>query len=126
VFEIVRKLHKPGNRVQDTATDALQRLAGAEQQRGDAKSTNAIEIQPEQEFRQRWGKDPFRHGGTIDLKVGRNDSAIPLDSTHAGLRKALAIWVVEVSDEDENSVGSVAAKSEGCTHEGMKVVAELW
>ena len=26
VFKIVRKLHKPGNRIQDTATDALQRL----------------------------------------------------------------------------------------------------
>jgi len=29
IFKVVRKLHKPGNRVQDTATDALQRLAGA-------------------------------------------------------------------------------------------------
>jgi vacuolar-type H+-ATPase subunit D/Vma8 len=48
VFKIVRKLHKPGNRIQDTATDALQRLAGAEQQRGEAKIPNAIETQPEQ------------------------------------------------------------------------------
>ena len=48
VFKIVRKLHKPGNRVQDTATDAIQRLAGVEQQRAEAKSTNAIEIQQEQ------------------------------------------------------------------------------
>jgi vacuolar-type H+-ATPase subunit D/Vma8 len=48
VFKIVRKLHKPGNRVQDTATDAIQRLAGVEQQRGQAKGTNAIETQPEQ------------------------------------------------------------------------------
>jgi vacuolar-type H+-ATPase subunit D/Vma8 len=48
VFKIVRKLHKPGNRVQDTATDALQRLAGVEQQQGEAKSLNAIETQPEQ------------------------------------------------------------------------------
>ena len=48
IFKVVRKLHKPGNRVQDTATDALQRLAGAEQQRGKAKSTNAIETQQEQ------------------------------------------------------------------------------
>jgi hypothetical protein len=30
VFKIIRKLHKPGDRVQDTASDALQRLAGAE------------------------------------------------------------------------------------------------
>jgi vacuolar-type H+-ATPase subunit D/Vma8 len=48
VFQIVRKLHKPGNRVQDTATDALQRLAGVEQQRIEAKGTNAIETQQEQ------------------------------------------------------------------------------
>ena len=48
VFKIVRKFHKPGNRVQDTATDALQRLADAEQQRGEAKSQNAIETKPEQ------------------------------------------------------------------------------
>ena len=48
IFKVVRKLHKPGNRVQDTATDALQRLAGAEQQRGEAKSPNAIETKPEQ------------------------------------------------------------------------------
>lgn len=47
VFKIVRKLHKPGNRVQDTATDALQRLAGAEQQWGEVKSPNTIETQPE-------------------------------------------------------------------------------
>jgi hypothetical protein len=48
VFKIVRKLHKPGNRVQDTATDAIQRLASVEQQRDEAKSTNAIETQQEQ------------------------------------------------------------------------------
>jgi len=30
VFKIVRKFHKPGNRLEDTATDALQRLAGVE------------------------------------------------------------------------------------------------
>jgi hypothetical protein len=48
IFKVVRKFHKPGNRVQDTATDALQRLADAEQQRGEAKSPNAIETKPEQ------------------------------------------------------------------------------
>lgn len=29
-FKAIRKLHNPGNRVQDTTNDALQRLAGAE------------------------------------------------------------------------------------------------
>jgi hypothetical protein len=48
IFKVVRKLHKPGNRLEDTATDALQRLAGVEQQRGEAKGTDAIETQPEQ------------------------------------------------------------------------------
>jgi vacuolar-type H+-ATPase subunit D/Vma8 len=48
IFKTVRTLHKPGNRVQDTATDALQRLAGVEQQRGEAKGTDAIKTQPEQ------------------------------------------------------------------------------
>jgi hypothetical protein len=32
VFKAIRKLHKPGDRVQETANDALQRLAGAERQ----------------------------------------------------------------------------------------------
>ena len=48
IIKVVHKFHKPGNRVQDTATDALQRLAGVEQQRAEAKSTNAIETQQEQ------------------------------------------------------------------------------
>jgi hypothetical protein len=48
VFKIVRKFHKPGNRVQDTATDAIQQLASVEQQRAEAKSPNAIETKPEQ------------------------------------------------------------------------------
>jgi hypothetical protein len=48
IFKVVRKFHKPGNRVQDTASDAIQRLAGVEQQRAEAKSTNAIETQQEQ------------------------------------------------------------------------------
>lgn len=33
VFKAIRKLHKPSNRIQDTANDALQRIAGLEQQR---------------------------------------------------------------------------------------------
>ncbi len=41
IFNVVRKLHKPGNRVQDTATDALQRLAGVEQQKGSIAPENA-------------------------------------------------------------------------------------
>jgi len=48
VFKIVRMLHKPGNRVQDTATDALLRVADAERQQGGAESANAVENQPEQ------------------------------------------------------------------------------
>ena len=32
VFKAIRKLHKPSNRIQDTANDALERLAGLEQQ----------------------------------------------------------------------------------------------
>ena len=47
VFKTVRKLHKPGNRVQDTATDALQRLADAEQQRDKAENQNPVDTQQE-------------------------------------------------------------------------------
>jgi len=32
VFKAIHKLHKPGNRVQDTTNDALQRIAGAGEQ----------------------------------------------------------------------------------------------
>jgi hypothetical protein len=31
-FQAIRKLHSPGNRVQDTTNDALQRIAGAGEQ----------------------------------------------------------------------------------------------
>ena len=51
IFKVVRKLHKPGNRVQDTATDALQRIAGAEQQKVAPKNANdaaATEVALEQ------------------------------------------------------------------------------
>jgi hypothetical protein len=59
VFKAIRKLHKPSNRIQDTANDALRRLAGVERQRaanaGDesklavlevTRKRGAIEIQP--------------------------------------------------------------------------------
>ena len=41
IFKVVRKFHKPGNRLEDTATDALQRLAGVEQQKGSIAPENA-------------------------------------------------------------------------------------
>jgi len=41
IFKVVRKFHKPGNRLEDTATDALQRLAGVEQQSGSIAPENA-------------------------------------------------------------------------------------
>jgi hypothetical protein len=44
IFKVVRKLHKPGNRVQDTATDALQRLAGVEQQKHSIAPKNVNEV----------------------------------------------------------------------------------
>jgi len=40
-FKAIRKLHNPGNRIQDTANNAIRLLAGAEQQRN-------TETQPEQ------------------------------------------------------------------------------
>ena len=54
VFKVVRKLHKPGNRVQDTASDAFQRLAGAKQQQSgsiapeNSNDSVAIEVGLEQ------------------------------------------------------------------------------
>ena len=53
IFKVVRTLHKPGNRVQDTATDALQRLVGVEQQNSsialeNANDSVAIEVGLEQ------------------------------------------------------------------------------
>jgi hypothetical protein len=49
VFKAIRKLHKPSNRIQDTANDALQRLAGAERQRvsanaGDENKLAVLEV----------------------------------------------------------------------------------
>ena len=52
VFKAIQKLHFPGNRVQDTANDALQRLAGAERQEPLVGPENAkeaaVELRPEQ------------------------------------------------------------------------------
>ncbi len=52
VFKAIHKLHFPGNRVQDTATDALQRLAGAELKKVSIVPENAneaaLEVRQEQ------------------------------------------------------------------------------
>ena len=40
--QATRKLHKPGNRLQDTATDALQRVAAAELKAHSEGVTSAI------------------------------------------------------------------------------------
>ena len=52
VFKAIHKLHFPGNRVQDTATDALRRLAAAEPQDVSIGPENAgqvaFEVKPEQ------------------------------------------------------------------------------
>ncbi len=44
-FKSIRKLHKPNTRIQDTANDVLQRLAGVEGQPSAAASANPIEGQ---------------------------------------------------------------------------------
>jgi uncharacterized lipoprotein YajG len=43
-FKSIRKLHKPSTRIQDTANDVLQRLAGAEGFRVGADSANAKSV----------------------------------------------------------------------------------
>jgi len=51
VFKAIRVLHKPGNRIQDTAYDALRRLAGEERQQISSAPANvndaAIEVRQE-------------------------------------------------------------------------------
>ena len=47
-FKSIRKLHKPSTRIQDTANDVLQRLAGMEGQPVGAESAKAIENEPGQ------------------------------------------------------------------------------
>lgn len=42
-FKAIRKLHNPGNRIQDTANDALQRLAGVEHQESAVDPVHANE-----------------------------------------------------------------------------------
>ena len=46
-FKSIRKLHKPSTRIQDTANDVLQRLAGAEGHLFGAESANALENKQE-------------------------------------------------------------------------------
>lgn len=38
-FKAIRKLHNPGNRIQETTNDALQRLAGVNSVTGNAAKT---------------------------------------------------------------------------------------
>ena len=38
-FKAIRKLHNPGNRIQETTNDALQRLAGVNSVTGNAANT---------------------------------------------------------------------------------------
>jgi hypothetical protein len=47
-FKSIRKLHKPNTRIQDTANDVLQRLAGVEEQPAAAASANPTEDRQEQ------------------------------------------------------------------------------
>jgi len=47
VFKAIRVLHKPGNRIQDTAYDALRRLAGEERQAVPVNAENADEAELE-------------------------------------------------------------------------------
>ena len=52
VFKAIHKLHKPGNRVQDTTNDALQRLSGAARQKasiGPENANNASGLEVKQE-----------------------------------------------------------------------------
>ena len=44
-FKAIRKLHNPGNRIPDTASDALQRLAGTEYQLHDPKNGSGSELE---------------------------------------------------------------------------------
>jgi len=44
VFKAIRKLHKPNSRIQDTATDALNRLAGAAQREASIEPKNATDV----------------------------------------------------------------------------------
>jgi hypothetical protein len=41
VFKAIHKLHKPGNRIQDTTNDVLQRLSGAARQKTSTAPENA-------------------------------------------------------------------------------------
>ena len=47
VFKAIRKMHKPGNRIQETNHDVLQRLSGARQQEApvDPESANEAELE---------------------------------------------------------------------------------
>jgi len=51
VFKAIRKMHKPGNRIQETAHDALQRISGVEGQEApvDPQNANAAEHEVKQE-----------------------------------------------------------------------------
>jgi len=44
VFKAIRKLHKPSTRIQDTANDVLQRLAGLEGQRASADAADGNKL----------------------------------------------------------------------------------
>ncbi len=47
-FKSIRKLHKPSTRIQDTANDVLQRIAGLEERQVGAAAVIALESEQEQ------------------------------------------------------------------------------
>src|ERR1035437_8232573 len=61
------------------------------------------------------------HRGTLDLDKGKDGSAIPLSSICAEFRNARAIGAVEVSGEDENPVGAMAAESKSGARKEMNL-----
>lgn len=67
VFKAIRKLHKPSTRIQDTANDALQRLAGIQRQRASANPEDENKLV---------GLDMKRKRGVIQIQPGAGPESL--------------------------------------------------
>ena len=73
------------------------------------------------ESRQRWAKGRCHYGVAI-TNNGKNVPSSPRNSSHTEFRQVCVVDLVEFSDEDENSVGAMAAESETGTREEMEPI----
>ena len=77
VFKAIRKLHKPSDRIQDTATDALKRLAGAAQRVASIGPENANDAARLEAGQEEFADVPEAGAPRLELMAGEVLLTVP-------------------------------------------------